>query len=52
MPEGEICKIDVKPLDISEIAELEGKVFIRDGNRSKELKAETLENWKQKRESS
>ena len=52
VPEGEICKIDVKPLDISEIAELEGKVFIRDGNRSKELKAETLENWKQKRESS
>jgi hypothetical protein len=50
VPEGEICKIDVKPLDISEIAELEGKVFIRDGNRSKELKAETLENWKQKRE--
>lgn len=49
LPEGEICKVEVKPLDLLEIAYLEGKVFIRDGNRTKELKNETLEDWNQKR---
>jgi predicted HTH transcriptional regulator len=49
LPEGEICKVEVKPLDLSEIADLEGKVFIRDGNRTKELKGENLEDWKQRR---
>ncbi|MCZ8190254.1 MAG: ATP-binding protein, partial [Microcystis sp. LE19-338.1B] len=49
LPEGEICQVEVKPLDLSEIAYLEGKIFIRDGNRTKELKGDTLESWKQKR---
>ncbi len=49
LPEGEICQVEVKPLDLSEIADLEGKIFIRDGNRTKELKGDTLESWKQKR---
>ncbi len=52
LPKGEICQINVKPLDKSEIAYLDQKVFIRDGNRSKELKDEPLEYWKQKRKPS
>lgn len=49
LPEGEICKVKVEPLKKSEIAYLDNKVFIRDGNRTKELKGEALEYWKQKR---
>lgn len=49
LPEGEICKVEVKPLDKAEIATLRGDVFIRDGNRALKLKDKSLEYWKKKR---
>jgi hypothetical protein len=44
LPEGDVCRIDVEPQ--TDITHLDGKeVYVRDGNRTKQLEGPTLTRW-------